>query len=132
MVQRALKELGYHPGAVDRKSRPATRRAIKAFQKAQGAEETGTLSDRQRVALIQQAAEAGFPKSQNRLGQLFAEGISLPKDGQQALYWFQSDWSRGTPMQPIGGAVSRPRRGEIFGEGPSVFPAGPRGWSSSS
>ena len=97
MLQQALKDLGYYQSAVDGKLGPGTRRAMSAFQKAQGVEETGELSNRQRVALIQRAAEAGFPKSQNSLGQLFAEGIGLPKDLQQARRWFQAALVQGDP-----------------------------------
>ena len=51
-VQNALAQLGYNPGPVDGLMGPSTRRAIAAFQRANGYESTGRLTSSQRAELV--------------------------------------------------------------------------------
>jgi peptidoglycan hydrolase-like protein with peptidoglycan-binding domain len=44
-VQKALKQNGHDPGPIDGLNGPRTASALKAYQKAQGLEETGRLDD---------------------------------------------------------------------------------------
>ena len=95
MIQQALKDLGFLKGAADGVVGPGTRRAARVYQRSRGAKQTGKLDDRQIVALIVQAAEAGHARSQNTLGMMAAEGVGVVQDLSEALRWFESAAEQG-------------------------------------
>jgi TPR repeat protein len=95
LIQQALKDLGFHTGAIDGKIGTGTREAIRSFQKARGLTRTGELTHGQVVSLVRTAAEAGRAESQNTLGMMAAEGIGIPKDLEAAHHWFRTAAAQG-------------------------------------
>jgi serine/threonine protein kinase/peptidoglycan hydrolase-like protein with peptidoglycan-binding domain len=103
-VQRGLELLGYFRGSRTGVFDAATREAIRAFQAAVGAPETGFLSTTQRLVLAQQAAEAARRRAEaaafdaqlaaarNRAGSGQRAGIKY-RDG--SIYYGDLDARRG-------------------------------------
>lgn len=95
IIQYALHELGHYKGALDGLIGPGSRRAIRAFQQARGYAVTGKLENRQTVSLIQFAAKAGYPHSQNVLGMMAASGVGVVQDEAAAKRWFEASAAQG-------------------------------------
>lgn len=99
VLQRALRALGFYPGAIDNAMGPMTRAAIQKFQYSQVAKNpnmtpedkeavrTGVLSARQTVDLIAAAAKADHPMSEYVYGIMYVKGIGVEQDGQEAVKW---------------------------------------------
>ena len=62
-LQQALKDKGFDPGSVDGMMGPATRRAIKAFQAANGLEVDGIVGPNTRAKLFGEAQRAPQPET---------------------------------------------------------------------
>lgn len=88
-LQWALKALGHYLGRVDGSFGQESRTAARAYQAAIGAEQTGELSNDQRVRLILEAAEAGQAESQNTLGIMYATGVGVVTNTAEARRWFE-------------------------------------------
>ncbi len=98
-IQLALKALGYYTEYVDGKPGPATRRAIRTFQRNDlNSDDTGYLSTDQRVELICAAAQdVRDPDAQIQLGIMYARGIGLNCNTAAAHAWFQKAADQGHP-----------------------------------
>jgi peptidoglycan hydrolase-like protein with peptidoglycan-binding domain len=66
-AQRALRNRGYDPGAVDGKLGAKTRTAVKEFQKAEGLEVTGRL-DTETMSRLRREGKAGERKDRDTAG----------------------------------------------------------------
>ncbi len=99
-IQGALKALGFYFGPLDGDAGSGTRKAIENFQYSQAKKledftaekgikaRTGTLSAQDTVDLIKLAAsKADHGDSQNVYGLMFARGVGVLQDGDQAIKW---------------------------------------------
>ena len=87
LIQQALKDLGFYSGIIDGIPGPGTRQAIRRWQRAQGADQTGALTPTEIVNLVRTAAEGGHAESQNTYGMMAARGVGIPANPQLALRW---------------------------------------------
>jgi TPR repeat protein len=86
--QRALKALGHYNGGIDGQAGPATRRAIRDFQRYINVNETGRLNNLETVKLLCNAAQtAEHADSQNILGIMYLSGLGLKQDFDLGQYW---------------------------------------------
>lgn len=89
--QAALAALGYYSSVVDGHYGPATRDAVRGFQRELGYDETGSLSPRQTTLLICHAAQtARDPHLQNALGIMYATGLGVARNPDLSLEWFET------------------------------------------
>lgn len=89
--QAALASLGYYSGDVDGHYGPATRGAVRGFQRELGYDETGQLTPRQTTLLICHAAQtARDPHLQNALGIMYATGLGVARNPDLSLEWFET------------------------------------------
>jgi hypothetical protein len=89
--QAALASLGYYSADVDGHYGPATRDAVRGFQRELGYDETGTLTPRQTTLLICHAAQtARDPHLQNALGIMYATGLGVARNADLSLEWFET------------------------------------------
>ncbi|XBQ15448.1 MAG: peptidoglycan-binding protein [Oceanicaulis sp.] len=89
--QAALAALGYYSAEVDGRYGPATRDAVRGFQRELGYDETGSLSPRQTTLLVCHAAQtARDPHLQNALGIMYATGLGVARNPDLSLEWFET------------------------------------------
>lgn len=89
--QAALAALGYYSAPVDGHYGPATRDAVRGFQRELGYDETGSLTPRQTTLLICHAAQtARDPHLQNALGIMYATGLGVARNADLSLEWFET------------------------------------------
>ncbi len=88
VLQQALKSLGHYDGQLDGELTPQTRAAIRKYQREREEDETDTLTPEQIVTLICNAAEgAGDVVAQTTLGIMYATGLGVVQNMDQAQYW---------------------------------------------
>jgi hypothetical protein len=94
-IQQALRALGHYDGPINGLLGPMTRAAIRKFQREMAYDETDTLSPRQTVFVICNAAQiARDPASQNVLGIMYATGLGMRLNVDLALEWLRTASSR--------------------------------------
>lgn len=94
-IQQALHALGHYDGPANGILGPLTRAAIRKFQREMAFDETDTLSPRQTVFVICNAAQvARDPSSQNILGIMYATGLGVRINVDLALEWLRAASSR--------------------------------------
>jgi len=94
--QAALAALGYYTGTIDGTYGSETRRAVRAFQRELGYDETASLSPRQTAQLMCHAAQtARDPSVQNVLGIMHAVGLGVVQNTDLALEWLEMAAVRG-------------------------------------
>mgnify|MGYP001949515697 FL=1 len=128
LLQSALSALGFYGGKIDGSVGPETRNAVRAFQYAVAREDmmasddeirdqvTGTLSNEQKVELIERAARREHPQSMYVYGIMHAQGIGIPIDGAQAVRWWEKSAGRGYALSHY--ALGRAYREGIEGKNP--------------
>lgn len=99
--KRALDFLGFYDGPINNISDAAYRQSIRRYQRASAedagieaeaeldAVATGTLSARQTVSLIREAATSGHAYSQYTFGIMLQQGIGVIENGLEALNWLK-------------------------------------------
>ena len=96
--QAALMALGYYSGAIDGAYGAETRRAVRAFQRELGYDETASLTPRQTSQLMCHAAQtARDPGVQNVLGIMHSVGLGVVQNTDLALEWLEMAAVRGDP-----------------------------------
>lgn len=96
--QQALKALSHYAGEITGRYNPETMAAISDFQRSLWYPETGVLTAEQTVVLVCGAAEiAEDPEAQNLLGTMYAVGLGVRQNTDQALYWFNQAAKQGSP-----------------------------------
>ena len=96
--QAALSALGYYNGSIDGTYGAETRRAVRAFQRELGYDETASLTPRQTAQLMCHAAQtARDPSVQNVLGIMHAVGLGVVQNTDLALEWLEMAAVRGDP-----------------------------------
>jgi TPR repeat protein len=96
--QAALMALGYYNGAIDGAYGTETRRAVRAFQRELGYDETASLTPRQTSQLMCHAAQtARDPSVQNVLGIMHSVGLGVVQNTDLALEWLEMAAVRGDP-----------------------------------
>ena len=96
--QAALSALGYYNGPIDGAYGAETRRAVRAFQRELGYDETASLTPRQTAQLMCHAAQtARDPSVQNVLGIMHAVGLGVVQNTDLALEWLEMAAVRGDP-----------------------------------
>ena len=96
VIQQALRALGHYEGPISGKAGPATRAAIRKFQREMEFDETDALSPLQTVYLICNAAETARDLgSQNALGIMYAAGLGVEQNVDLALEWLRAASNRG-------------------------------------
>jgi len=96
--QAALSALGYYNGSIDGAYGAETRRAVRAFQRELGYDETASLTPRQTAQLMCHAAQtARDPSVQNVLGIMHAVGLGVVQNTDLALEWLEMAAVRGDP-----------------------------------
>jgi len=94
--QAALSALGYYNGPIDGAYGAETRRAVRAFQRELGFDETASLTPRQTAQLMCHAAQtARDPSVQNVLGIMHAVGLGVVQNTDLALEWLEMAAVRG-------------------------------------
>lgn len=94
--QAALAALGYYTGSIDGAYGAETRRAVRAFQRELGYDETASLTPRQTAQLMCHAAQtARDPSVQNVLGIMHAVGLGVVQNTDLALEWLEMAAVRG-------------------------------------
>lgn len=94
--QAALSALGYYNGPIDGAYGAETRRAVRAFQRELGYDETASLTPRQTAQLMCHAAQtARDPGVQNVLGIMHAVGLGVVQNTDLALEWLEMAAVRG-------------------------------------
>ena len=94
--QRALYAKGHYGGRVDGKYGPATRRAVRAFQRELGFSETGDLTPIQTVYLICSAAQVhADPGSINLLGVMYISGLGVVQNTDAGIRLLKQASGRG-------------------------------------
>lgn len=94
--QAALAALGYYTGPIDGAYGAETRRAVRAFQRELGYDETASLTPRQTAQLMCHAAQtARDPSVQNVLGIMHAVGLGVVQNTDLALEWLEMAAVRG-------------------------------------
>ena len=86
-LQQALRALSHYDGAIDGQLSPATRAAIRKFQREQGDDETDILSPLQMTQLICSAAETEDLASQTALGVMYILGDGVVQNIDSAQQW---------------------------------------------
>ncbi len=98
VLQQALGVLGHYEGPKDGQLSPMTRAAIRKFQRQREEDETDALSPLQMTLLICNAAEiTSDPLSENTLGIMYAAGLGVSQDIDQALQWLKDAANRQQP-----------------------------------
>lgn len=91
VLQQALKALGHYDGDRDGQLSQQTRAAMRKFQREREEDETDTLTPEQTVALICNAAETARDlEAQTTLGIMYATGLGVEQNIDQAHYWLMS------------------------------------------
>lgn len=94
-IQQALFSLGHYDGPTNGSLGPLTRAAIRKFQREMAFDETDTLTPRQTVYVVCNAAQiARDPSSQNILGIMYATGLGVRLNVDLALEWLRTSSSR--------------------------------------
>jgi TPR repeat protein len=94
-IQQALFSLGHYDGPTNGSLGPLTRAAIRKFQRDMAFDETDTLTPRQTVYVICNAAQnARDPSSQNILGIMYATGLGVRLNVDLALEWLRTSAGR--------------------------------------
>jgi TPR repeat protein len=94
-IQQALRALGHYDGPINGMLGPMTRAAVRKFQREMAFDETDTLTPRQTVFVICNAAQvARDPGSQNVLGIMYATGLGVRINVDLALEWLRAASSR--------------------------------------
>jgi TPR repeat protein len=94
-LQQALFALGHYDGPTNGSLGPLTRGAIRKFQREMAFDETDTLTPRQTVYVICNAAQiARDPSSQNILGIMYATGLGVRLNVDLALEWLRTSSGR--------------------------------------
>jgi len=94
-IQQALYSLGHYDGPTNGSLGPLTRAAIRKFQREMAFDETDTLTPRQTVYVICNAAQiARDPSSQNILGIMYATGLGVRLNVDLALEWLRTSSGR--------------------------------------
>jgi TPR repeat protein len=94
-IQQALYSLGHYDGPANGSLGPLTRAAIRKFQREMAFDETDTLTPRQTVYVICNAAQiARDPSSQNILGIMYATGLGVRLNIDLALEWLRTSSGR--------------------------------------
>lgn len=88
LIQYALRALGHYKGKIDGDLGPASREAVRRYQKALEEPADGTLTAAQVVSLFASAAEAGDANAQVAYGMLLARGAGVALDDAAAAEWF--------------------------------------------
>ncbi|MEO1252530.1 MAG: peptidoglycan-binding protein [Pseudomonadota bacterium] len=86
--QRALRAKGHYTDNIDGRYGPATRAAVRRFQRELGFEETGDLTPIETVYLICSAAETHSDlKSINTLGIMYLAGLGVVQNTDRGINW---------------------------------------------
>lgn len=94
--QRALAALGHYQGNIDGRPGPATREAVRKFQRGFGFSETGDVTPIETVYLICSAAQnANDLKSINTLGIMYMAGLGVVQNTDIGLRWLKLAAERG-------------------------------------
>jgi len=94
-IQQALYALGHYDGPTNGSLGPLTRAAIRKFQREMAFDETDTLTPRQTVFVVCNAAQiARDPSSQNILGIMYATGLGVRLNVDLALEWLRTSSGR--------------------------------------
>lgn len=94
-IQQALFSLGHYDGPTNGSLGPLTRAAIRKFQREMAFDETDSLTPRQTVYVICNAAQnARDPSSQNILGIMYATGLGVRLNVDLALEWLRTSAGR--------------------------------------
>ena len=96
-IQIALADLGLYTGIIDGLIGPRSREAIRRWEALPGKAEQpdAQLSAPEILELFTTAAAAGHPRSQNILGMMYATGIGLARDAEEARKWFERSNAQG-------------------------------------
>ena len=85
-IQQALSLGGFDPGPVDGKFGPRTRRAIRAWQHANGYPGTGSLSEKQVEKMLSWAASNAKPQAGSGAGELYGS-ITFSQEDEGGYAW---------------------------------------------
>jgi hypothetical protein len=96
-LQQALRALNHYDGPIDDQLSPATRAAIRKFQREQGDDETDILSPLQITQLVCSAAETEDLASQTTLGVMYILGAGVVQNIDSAQQWLTRAANRHYP-----------------------------------
>ena len=107
-IQQALSRGGFDPGPVDGKFGPRTRRAIRAWQHANGYPSTSSLSEKQVEKMLSWAASNAKPQAGSGAGDLYGS-ITFSQEDDGGYAWGIA-WRFGSSVSATDEAIEQCRR----------------------